>query len=219
MIKAVIFDMDGLMVEANSTYVNAETRLVNEYGKEYSHEIRKKYIGKRISAMLEVIIKEYELPITLAEGEEKLRKYVKENFKKQSVALLPGCEQLIKSLSKSGKYLMAVASSSPKEMIEIVVKRFGFKDDFSVIVSSEEVENGKPAPDIFLKCAELLKISPNKCVVLEDAPLGIQAAKQAGMMSIAVYIKEINNPEDFLDMPDKIVSSLKDVNIEMIENL
>lgn len=219
MIKAVIFDMDGLMIDSSSTYVDAETKLLKEYNKEYSHEIRKKYLGKRINGVVEVMIQEYGLPISTTEGENKLRKYLVENYSKPSLILLPGCKKLVKNLSKLGEYLLAVASSSPKEVIEAVIRKFGFENDFDVIVSGEEVTNGKPAPDIFLKCSDLLHILPNECLVLEDAPLGIESAKRAGMKTIAVYNKDNNKPEDFLDLSDKIFSSLEDVNIEVIKEI
>ena len=219
MIKAVIFDMDGLMIDATSTYVDAETRLLKQFNKEYSHEIRKKYMGKRISGMLETMIQEYDLPITQEEAEKTLRKYVRENFYRSSVTLLPGCGRLVNSLTESKNYVMAVASSSPKEIIEIVIERFGFKDVFEVLVSSEEVKNGKPAPDVFLYCAELLHISPASCLVLEDGPLGIVAAKRAGMKTIAVYNKKINKPEDFSNMPDRIFSSLEEVTLDVVTSL
>ena len=184
--RAVLFDMDGLMVESKFTWVEAERKLVEEYGKKYSEEIAKKYHGLRVNGMIKVMIQKYDLPLSEIEGENKLKLYAKNNFNKPNVTLLPGCENLIKALFQSKKYYLAVASSSPKDIIKTVVQKFGFENYFDVLVSGEEVTNGKPAPDIVLRATELLKTPPRSCLVLEDAPNGIKAAKAAGMKTIAV---------------------------------
>jgi len=218
MSKAIIFDMDGLMVNSTSTWGDAEKRLVEDYGKKYILEWTKKYNGMRVQGMIQVMIKEYELPTTQEEGERKLKEYAKINFNKPNIELLPGCERLVKELSTSKKYLMAIASSSPIEIIKTVVKRFGFENYFNVLLSGEEVVNGKPAPDVYLKTAELLKVSPSDCIVLEDAPNGIKAGKGAGMKVIAVSNKPHYSPSDFSEA-DKYVRSLEEVNVGLIESI
>lgn len=210
--KAIIFDMDGLMVDSKATWIDAEKKLVGRYGKKYDFELTKKYHGLRVNGMIRVMIKEYRLPITQEEGELKLKSYVKENFNKPSVRLLPGCNRLIKELSASKKYVMAVASSSPIELIKTVVERFGFTDDFQALVSGEEVKNGKPAPDVFLRAAEMLRVKPGLCLVLEDAPSGIKAAKAAGMKAIAVSNNPVYSLWDFLNA-SKFVKSLEELNV------
>ncbi len=213
--KAVIFDMDGLMIDSRPIWMSAERRLVEESGKDYSIGLRKKYIGLRVQGMVQVMIREYGLPITLQEGERKLKLYAKNNF--NGVKLLPGCEKLVKFLSSS-KFPLAVASSAPMDMIQFVVDKFGFASDFHVVVSGEEVKNGKPAPDIFLKAADLLGVMPSSCIVLEDAPHGIKAAKAAGMKAIAVNNDPIYNADNFAEA-DKFVKSLEEVDIELIEQV
>lgn len=216
--KAIIFDMDGLMVDSTPTWTEAETSLVKKYGKEYSHEIRKKYLGMRVSGMIRILIDEYELPISPEEGEKFLKTEMRINFAKPSVQLLPGCDKLVKELSNSGKYVLAVASSSPKDIIETMIKRFDFENDFDVIVSGEEVVNGKPAPDIFLRTAELLKVDQKNCLVIEDAPHGIDAAKAGGMKAIAVNNAMHYKPEDF-KKADLFVHSLEEIHEETIERI
>jgi len=216
--KAIIFDMDGLMVNSTPTWEEAEKRLVEDYGKKYILEWTKKYHGLRVQGMIQVMIKEYQLPITQEEGEKRLKQYAINNFNKPTVELLPGCERLIKELSISKKYLLAIASSSPTEIIKTVVKRFKFENDFNVLLSGEDVINGKPAPDVYLKTAELLKVLPSNCLVLEDAPNGIKAGKAAGMKVIAVSNNPRYSTSDFSEA-DKYVQLLKEVNINMIEDI
>lgn len=216
--KAVIFDMDGLMVNSSPVWAEAETTFVKKYGKEYSHEIRKKYLGMRVKDIIMIMVKEYQLPISFEEGEKELLAEMKIDFNRTSVKLLPGCRKLIRNLSKSVKYCLAVASSSPKDIIETVLQRFRFEDVFQVVVSSEEVEHGKPAPDVFLRASKLLKIKPQFCLVLEDAPHGIAAAKAAGMKSIAVNNTSNYQLEDFKNA-DLYVRSLEEINEEVIERI
>jgi len=214
--KAVIFDMDGLMLDSKPTWVKAEKKLLKEFGKEYDLKITKKYHGLRVAGMIKVMRREYNLPLEQKEGEKKLTNFANKNINSPSSALLPGCKKLVKSLSASQKYLLAIASSSPVMLIKTMVEKFAFKDDFDLLVSGEEVKNGKPAPDVFLKCAHLFKIPSDSCLVLEDSPNGVKAAKAAGMKVIAVYNKQFNKPEDFKGMPDKIVDSLKKLDLKII---
>lgn len=216
--QAILFDMDGLMVDSNPTWIAAEKRLVEEYGKKYSDEIAKKYHGLRVHGMIEVMIKEYNLPLAQQDGEAKLKEHAKVNFEKPEVKLLPGCKTLVTSLSQSDQYSLAVASSSPITIIQTVVNRFNFNGDFDVLVSGEEVKNGKPAPDVFLRAAQLLHIEPTQCLVLEDAPNGIKAAKAAHMKAIAVNNTSHYTPENF-QQADAFVASLEDISIDMITKI
>ncbi len=105
---------------------------------------------------------------------------------------------------------MAIASSSPIEIIKTVVNKFSFTDYFQVLVSGEEVEQGKPAPDVFLRTSEFLKVKPKFCLVLEDAPNGIRAAKAAGMRAIAVSNNPYYTKENFTEA-DEYVTSLEKI--------
>ena len=216
--KAVIFDMDGLMLDSKKAWNDAETRFVESCGKEFQPEVGKKYHGLRVQGMVEVMIREYQLPLTQKEGEKRLRQYAKENFAKPSLKLLPGCKRLVEDLSASGRYAMAVASSASVELVQAVVERFAFTNYFQALVSGEEVQNGKPAPDVFLRAAELLKVEPMSCLVLEDVPNGIKAAKAAGMLAIAVSSHPYYPMESFEDA-DKFVKSLDELNVATIAEL
>lgn len=217
--KGIIFDMDGLMINSETNcWEPAERRFVEDYGKEFKHEISKKYHGLRVQGMVEVMIREYKLPIDQKEGERKLKEYAKENFSKPTLELLPGCKKLIEDIHAKESFIMGVASSSPIEIIKTAIDRFSFNDYFKVLVSGEEVANGKPAPDVFLQISKLLNISPEHCLVLEDAPNGIKAAKTAGMKAIAVSNNGHYTGEDFKEA-DKFTNSLENINTEVIEDL
>lgn len=207
------------MVETTYTWQRAEKEMLAEFGKEYSSMIAKKYQGMRVSGVVEVLRKELDLPLSQREGEKILTEKIRQNWTDPGLKLFPGTRSLIENLSKKSIYKLAVASSSPKIVIEAMVARFKLAPLFNALVSGEEVRRGKPAPDIFLRAAEVLKVAPNHCVVLEDAPNGIQAAKIAGMKTIAVVNQTFYKSEDFGNMPDMLVHSLEELNADSIEKL
>jgi HAD superfamily hydrolase (TIGR01509 family) len=132
---------------------------------------------------------------------------------KNKVQAMPGLLDLLKNLKADG-YKVGIASSSIREHIDLIVDRLGIADFFDAITSGEEVTNGKPAPDIFLKAAAKLGINPAECVVLEDAMNGMRAGKAADMCVIVIP-NEFTQDEDF-SVADLRVSSLEDVNIETL---
>jgi HAD superfamily hydrolase (TIGR01509 family) len=217
--KAVIFDMDGLMLDTKLTWKEGEREMLSDLGKEYDLEIAKKYQGMRVSGVVEVMIRDYNLSISQEQGVKILTEKLVKKYDNPSLALFDGCKDLVESLNRTGEFAIAIASSSPKIVIEKMAKRFGIKIFFDLFVSGEEVENGKPAPDIYLMTAKLLKVLPKDCIVLEDAPHGATAGKKAGMKVIAVYNKVFYEPRDFMEVADLIVDSSEKVNPAVVNKL
>jgi len=219
MTKAVLFDMDGLMLNTKLTWKEAEKQMLSDLHKEYDLEIAKKYQGMRVSGVVEVMIREYNLPISQEEGEKILTKKMVDNYDNPKLSLFDGCKELVQNLFESREFAMAIASSSPQVVIEKMARRFGIGEFFDLFISGEEVVNGKPAPDIYLKAAEILKVEPKNCAVLEDAPNGGISGKNAGMKVIAIYNKTFYKPEDFNGIANLIVDSLRDLNTNAINNV
>ena len=217
--KAVIFDMDGLMLDTKLTWRQAEIDLLKDLEKKYDIEIAKKYQGMRVSGVVEVMIREYHLPISQKDGEKLLTGKLVQSYDNPSLELLPGCEKLVKNLSKSKQFKLAIASSSPKLVIETMTNHFNLLQYFDLLVSAEEVKSGKPAPDVYLKTANELGIEPGNCVVLEDAPNGAMAGKRANMKVIAVVNKIFFKADNFKDVADLIVSSLEELDTERLSNI
>ena len=218
--KAVLFDMDGLMLETKLTWEIAEKAFLAHFGKTYSRDIAKRYQGMRVSGVVSVMIAGYQLPLTVEHGVQMLTQSIVDNYQRPDLKLLPGCKELVDQLRSSGEYRLAVASSSPKAAIEAMIRKLNFTGYFDELTSGDEVQEGKPAPDIFLECANRLCVSPGNCLVLEDAPNGIEAAKRAGMKAIAVYNRRFFSPEDFKDYnADLIVASLNDLSLPIIDKV
>ncbi|MBI2042693.1 MAG: HAD family phosphatase [Candidatus Nealsonbacteria bacterium] len=204
-IKAVIFDMDGVIADSQPLHAGLEELLLKEHGIEIpAAELTRKYAGVPDRDCAEIIFKEH--------GKEvDLDKFVKEkwtrliDFAKSKIAPIDGVFGLIDQLKKDN-FLLAVASSSRPEFIELVLSELGIKDSFETIINGQEVKFGKPAPDIFLLAAQRLEVPPSTCWVIEDARHGVIAAKRAGMKCVW-----LTNDDDFGEQaysPDIKIKSL-----------
>lgn len=195
-IKAVIFDMDELMVNSHAVHMKVHEAVLNKYSvslKNSKNPLTKSeeatFFGMKIKDILAYLHKKYNLngKVSLEELNSDFNKILLPIFAKQ-VEAMPGIVELIRSLQ--GEYKLVVASSAKRAKIDIVLKKLGITDIFDAIVSGEdEIKHGKPAPDIFLKAAEKISINPENCLVLEDAKNGVDAAKAAGMVCIGVHNK------------------------------
>jgi len=136
-------------------------------------------------------------------------------FVKDSIKALPGVVELIESLAAAGIQL-AVVSSTPKENIELISKTLGIKKHFTLFVNGGDVKEGKPSPQCFLLAAEKLGVEPKNCVVMDDAVVGVRAAKRAGMYCIAVTH---SYPREDISEADITVNSLEEITVKTIEGL
>lgn len=180
---AVIWDLDGVILDSAEEHRLAWHKLAQDAGVVFTDEDFWATFGKRNND----IIPHY-WPVTSDEQLQELasRKetYFRE-FVRKSAAFLPGAEELMRDLKVAG-FAQALASSTPVENIALISELLGLERYLSKLVSGETVAHGKPAPDIFLRAAEELDVTPASCVVIEDAVAGVQAAHAAGMRCIAV---------------------------------
>ncbi len=212
-IQAVIWDLDGVIIDSADEHRRAWQRLAREEGIVMTDADFWATFGRRNDDIFATIWGEMppERAKALADRKEM---YFRELIRK-SAAPLPGSIELMRGLHGAG-FLQALASSTPIENIQLISEILGLKRYLTVIVSSETVARGKPAPDIFLKAASELQIDPTKCLVIEDAVAGVQAAHAAGMRCIAVAGDR--------DLPglreaELMVKDLTEVNVERVRAL
>lgn len=197
-IKAVIFDLDGTLVDSEPNYFAADKRLLSEYGVfDINEEDKKKYIGIGSKVMLTDMRNKYQIEDSVDILLSKKDKYYFELAKKNT-AVFPEMKVFLEILKENG-YPLAIASGSSKEIINEILSITHLTGFFDVIVSAEEVALGKPNPDVFLEAAKRLNIPAVNCLVLEDSMPGVEAAKRALMYCAAIpYSIEEPISESFL---------------------
>jgi HAD superfamily hydrolase (TIGR01509 family) len=205
MTKAIIFDMDGVLVDSEPYHVEIEKQqfLLNQLP--VSDEEHSRYIGVASDVMWKEIAERHSLNVSLEEITEQNRiESIRFFTALKEIPVMPELPELLERL-KQKNFPMAVASSSFPEIIELILRRTGLRKYFQVVVSSQEAGRSKPEPDVFLLAARKLKVLPGDCLVIEDSKNGIKAAKAAGMRCIA-YQSPAVNPKN-QEEADAVVTS------------
>jgi len=205
--------MDGVIIDSEPLHFESDRMVMREFGVELTDEELNRYVGVANPQMWAELKDKYNINLTIDELLERQHANKLKLLKEIQLETISGIDELILDLQKKG-IAIALASSSSREFIELVLEKLGITECFQVIVSGDEVEKGKPEPDIFLKAAELLKVAPENCIVLEDAEHGVNAAKKAGMKCIG-FINPNSGNQD-LSKADKIVSTLVGLEYESL---
>jgi len=204
-VKAVIFDMDGLMIDTERLYFEVERIMARKFGKEVKDETLWKMMGRKPLEAITVFAEDLELDIS----PKKLLEIRDELFVKKlvnEVEPMPGLFDILNILK--GKVKMAIATGSPQKFLKIVLDKLKIESYFDVFVTSDEVEKGKPDPEVYNTAVKRLKVAPFECVVLEDSSNGALAAVRAGCYTIAVPTV-YTNKQDF-SFVNYVAKDLKD---------
>lgn len=209
MIEAIIFDMDGTLVDTEPFHTEIELNQFKQNKIEISGEEHQQYLGVTSEVMWRQIASKHSISLTTDE----LIKQNHEESLKYFAALdsIPVMPELVEVLEKleANNYKLAVASSSTPEIIDLVLTKTNLKKYFPIIVSGSDVAKSKPAPDIFLFTAHKLGAKPTNCVVIEDSPNGIKAAKAAGMTCVAYNGANVNSEK--LQEADDIIQNYSEL--------
>lgn len=216
-LAAVIFDMDGVLIDSYDAHFKSWRKLAGERGRgEYTEEEFVRGFGR---TSREVIVEQWggdrlsdEEIAAIADRKEALwRESLADDF-----PAMPGGVELIESLRRAG-VRVGVGSSGPPDNVHIVLDRLGVTGAIDAVVTGADVTRGKPDPQVFQLVAERLGVSPDSAVVIEDAPVGIQAARAAGMKVIGVASTG-RTPEE-LEAADRVVSKLTELRVADLQNL
>lgn len=194
-IEAIIFDMDGVLVDSEPINMQIIDSIYDKVGIEVPDDIRVKTYGATAQEWWKFIKDEFNVKDYSAEEMALMEINAERNYfsdSKTEKTYFKGIEELLSALKEKG-FKLAVASSNRKDIIENILDQGNILKYFDSIISGQipEIENGKPAPDIFLYTAEDLNVFPKNCIVVEDSENGLQAAKSAGMTSIAFLSQPI----------------------------
>lgn len=181
MIKCVIFDMDGVLVNTEPLHYSIWQQVFSERGLTVDYDIYKGCIGSTNHFLMNLIYENYGRDFRDDPTMPKRFCTIKtEIIKTRGIPGIPGVPDVIRKLHEKG-YRMAVASSSPQMFIDICIRNLGIENHFDLLFSAERVTNPKPAPDVFLEVASRLGMKPEECLVVEDSKNGSRAARAAGM--------------------------------------
>ncbi|MDD5288663.1 MAG: HAD family phosphatase [Dehalococcoidales bacterium] len=211
---AVLWDLDGTIVDSALPHKLAWQETFAKRGRDFTEDDFKYSFGRRneeiIPKLLGKDISWQELDAIGKEKEKTFRRFIKGTIK-----ALPGVVELIESLHGAG-FQLAVVSSTPIENILLITETLKIKTSFELLISGKDVTEGKPSPQGFLLAAKKLGVTPQNCVVMEDAVAGVRAAKSGGMHCIAITN---TCTRESLSGADIIVDSLKEINVQTIEEL
>jgi beta-phosphoglucomutase len=206
--------MDGTIVNSLPFHKKAWQETFAKRGKNFTEADFKWANGRRNEEIIPHFLKRtmplVEVNVIADEKEATFRRLVQ-----GSIKALPGVIELIEALA-AAKYQLAVVSSTPEANIELITKTLGIKKYFSLFVNGDDVKEGKPSPQCFLLGAEKLGIAAQNCVVMEDAIVGVRAAKRAGMYCIAV---SNTCPRQDIAEADIVADSLAEIDVKTIEEL
>lgn len=208
---AVLWDMDGTLVDTAEHHFHAWVRICKEYGKEFTRADFTATFGKRNPEIIDYLFDgKIQGPEADKLGHQK-EEYYRAESTKTGIELLPGVLNLLKSLNELGAK-QAIGSSAPRGNLELILKLTGIGKYMQAMVGMEDTQRGKPDPQVFLIGAEKLKIQPQNSVVVEDAIAGVQAAKAGGMKCIAVSFVGHHSEEKLKSAgADRIVKTLSEL--------
>jgi len=210
MIKAILFDMDGTLVDTEGLDNAVAIKMCQELGFELSGEEENQRHGKTTKSFYEYLFEKRKLDFDIQKITKKHLNLFEEELKK-GVKAFEGAKEL-PGILKSNDYKLALVSGSTKTQININLNHLGIKTFFDVIISADDITKSKPNPQGYLLAAEKLQVKPEECVVLEDATVGIEAGKNAGMKVIGVQ----NGSLQDLSKADIIVENLTQVTKEIL---
>lgn len=212
--KAVIFDMDGVIINSEPLHHKVEREIVEELGGKLSDEEVASFVGTTDYNMWSKIKKKFNFKLSV----EELIEMKKERFMKEidEIQLVPNFMDFMLSLYKKG-YLMAIASSNNRKIVDTIVNKFQLYKYMKFIISGEEVKRSKPDPEIFLTAAKKMNVTPSDCIVIEDATNGVKAAKAAGMKCIG--LKNTDTGKQDLSEADLIIENFNELSLDTLKNL
>lgn len=188
MIKAVIFDLDGVIVSTDECHYKAWKRMADEEGIYFDREINNRLRGVSRADSLEIILEQAEKEYSIIEKEQMSER--KNNYYKDFIVgltpddILPGAMKTLEELKSNG---IKIAIGSSSKNTPIILKQIGLDNYFDAVSDGNNISKSKPDPEVFLKAADMLGIPYTECAIVEDADAGVEAGKRAGMKTVAVH--------------------------------
>jgi HAD superfamily hydrolase (TIGR01509 family) len=212
-IEAVVFDLDGVILDSEELWDEVREGLALERGGRWHGGAQADMMGMSSREWSVYMHERIGLPEPPKEINAEVVRRMLERYR-QELPLIPGAVEAVQRLA--ARWPLGLASSSNRELIDAALEAAGISRYFRVTVSSEEVERGKPAPDVYLEAARRLGVAPERCAAIEDSQNGIRSAKAAGMRVIAIPNRRFPPGEEALADADVLVDSIAELNREAV---
>jgi HAD superfamily hydrolase (TIGR01509 family) len=209
MLSAVIFDLDGVLADSEACWSEIDAKLLSKYGVTYRGEYHQNVVGVSYRLAVEFYKKAFGLSVPIEEMMRRRGEIATEFFANR-IGLFPNVKEVLEELRQM-KLHLAVATSSVSASARPFLDRHRLTGFFDVIITGEEVEHGKPAPDIYLCAADKLGSPAEACLVIEDALPGVAAAKAANMRVAAIPDTRFVDPREYERKADYVLNSLKEL--------
>ncbi len=211
-LKAIIFDMDGVLVDSEPLHLLAMQKLLQRYEIAYNEHDNREFLGKKDIVIFEILIDRFKLDLTPAQFVDVKEELMVELISSKAIAR-PGVASLLERARNLG-VPMAVASSATLPTINLVVDTLNIRHYFKTLCSGDQVKHGKPAPDVYLLAAQQIKVAPENCLVVEDTITGLTAGKAAGMFCISIPCEATAHQDH--SIADLSLSRIDEIPVEKI---
>jgi HAD superfamily hydrolase (TIGR01509 family) len=215
-IEAVVFDMDGVLIDSEPVWERVRRGFVADRGGRWPADAQDRMMGMSTAEWSAYIAADFGVGFTPRQVAQQVIVAMAGEYEKH-LPLLPGAIEAVRSLA--GQWPLAVASSSPRSLIETVLATADLASAFAAVVSSEEVPRGKPAPDVYLAAADRLSVPPKSCAAIEDSANGLRSAAAAGFTVIAIPRPEYPPAPDALAFARLVLPSLTNLTADTVASV
>jgi HAD superfamily hydrolase (TIGR01509 family) len=213
-VAAVVFDMDGLLIDTEPIWEAARERIAREHGGAWPADAQARMMGMSTPEWTQWMHDALGVQRSPTEVRDEVVALIESGYR-EHVPLMRGAREAVARIG--ARWPLAVASSSPRRLLEVVLSETGLDRQIGVLVSSEEVERGKPAPDVWLEAVRRLEVDPGRGVAIEDSTAGIRSAHAAGLAVVAVPDPKFPPAAEELGLAAAVLESLEELTPELVE--
>lgn len=215
-IEAVIFDMDGVLVESEAYWEQARIDFAESRGLTWTAADQHEAMGRSTVGWAKVMQERLKLDMSIDDIIAEMKQRVKDKYAER-MPERPGALAAVDRMKAN--YRVALASGSPTEIIQHVMKLTGLDQIFEVMIFGDTIPNGKPAPDIYLEACKQLGVNPVNCVGIEDSSNGVRSLKAANMIAIAAPSEGFSLSQEIIDLADTEIVHMDEITVELVEKL
>ncbi len=216
MIEAVALDLDGTLIESERRWEAARREVTEAGGGSWRDDAQPSMMGLSTPEWIAYLQRELGVELPAEEIRTRILERLEASYREQ-LPLVPGAADAVRRLAE--RWPLAVASSSPRELIELAIELAGLGQCFAAVISAAEVARGKPAPDVYLRACELLGSEPSRTPAIEDSGPGVDSARAAGMPVVLIPGSEFPPPAEVLEAADLVLGSIEQLSVERVEAL